>query len=71
MRKLNNRMKNILLGAGSVINIAPPKKNRTAMIRRFYNPAPSSTEAIKRDWVKVGDRIVAASKAINFKHGES
>lgn len=44
-------LKNLLRGAGSILEILPAPRTRT---RKLYNPPSSDSDALRQDWEKVG-----------------
>ena len=63
-------MKNIITGAGSIMNIAPPKRKPSGLKRTFYRPAASPREALENDWEKVGITIQNVIQSKRFLDGE-
>ncbi len=58
--------KNIVRGAGSVLEILPSPK---APYRQpLYNPAPSTSEALRRDWNRVGNTLRQAFETETAKY---
>ncbi|MCI5140460.1 MAG: hypothetical protein D3909_01740 [Candidatus Electrothrix sp. ATG1] len=47
-------LKNLLHGAGTVLNIHPHTRKR---VRRFRSSPSSDTEAIKKDFEKIGNDL--------------
>lgn len=54
-----NQTKNLIRGVGSIMEIAPPKRKIATLKRIYYKPAPTSYDALKEDWKKVGNSIQA------------
>ncbi len=51
--KMTKFARNLLRGAGSVIDLAPVRRQREPL----YKPAKSANEALRSDWQKVGGDI--------------
>lgn len=63
-------LKNLIKGAGSVIDIAPNRASRDATTGRFYT-THSDVRSISRDWVKVGRDIRVAANAAMKDHDKT
>jgi hypothetical protein len=56
-------LKNIIRGAGSVIELAPNRSRGNVKAGRFYS-AESDQRSISRDWFKVGQDIRSAANTV-------
>jgi len=50
-------IKNFIRGAGSIMEIFPPIRQPEGLKRYYYRPALTDSEALKRDWEKVGNSL--------------
>jgi len=55
---MTTRLKALLRGAGSVLELFPPSDEPTP--GKLYTPAPSDAEALRRDWERVAGDITKA-----------
>lgn len=51
---------NLLRGAGSILEILPPRRQYSGFKKYFYKPAVSDSNALRRDWGKIGESLKLA-----------
>lgn len=60
---MTKRLKNLLAGAATIGSIMPTQERPP--IKTLYAPAASATEALRGDWVRVGNDIRRAMEKVS------
>lgn len=65
------RLKKLISGAGSIMDISPRRRSRRFERRIFSKRNRSDSEALRKDWIRVGGDIrVAMKKADGLADGK-
>lgn len=63
-RRIKTSVKNFIYGMGSVLSIYPPQNISEPS---FKKPRPSDAEALRSDWVRVGDDMRTAMTRVEHE----
>ena len=61
--------KNIIRGAGSVMELIPPPRPKRHP--RFYKPAPTASEALRGDWDTIGRTLRKAFEVEKARYDQA